>query len=394
MAILCDGAFILRAEDIVKHIVYARISVMREIRFLWKIILFSLPLTVVLGFLVWVFYRSGELTSDDEMVSRQMSNAHPVLIGLAYSNPTAYINLKSVLVKSPEIIVLGSSRVSQFRSGFFTSSTTAYTVSSLQKITHLRHFLEKIPVNQNPKVIIVGLDQRFFNPNYDSLVPDNIDDLLTRPVSWVEPFTMWLEAYRDLFQGKLRIADIMHATDSAIGVSAIVDGSGYRNDGSHESGVSSYTVQTTFPEVDQEINGFEHSADISEPALRELGEFLDECRARNIYVVGFVPPFSPGLYAKILSLHDAYGYYEFLSPDLGAIFKSHGFAFSNFTDPQSLHLTEADMSDAMHTTERGSLILFTKMVETNAVLRQYADAHVLERQLSTAKGKVSDLFGR
>ena len=40
------------------------------VKFLGKIVLFCVPLALILGFPVWVLYRSGELTPDNAIVAR------------------------------------------------------------------------------------------------------------------------------------------------------------------------------------------------------------------------------------------------------------------------------------------------------------------------------------
>jgi hypothetical protein len=169
-----------------------------------------------------------------------------------------------------------------------------------------------------------------------------------------------------------------------VGISALIDDSGYRNDGSYDPGTTIYLSQDdTLALVAEGADGFQYSTTISQGALQVLDTFLAACRARGIYVIGFVPPFSPAVYSAVISQPDHFGYMSSLSPDISAIFKKYNFAFYNFTNPTPLGITSLDMQDGLHVTERGSLIEFTKMAETNTTLGQYVDTAFLKNILAT-----------
>lgn len=364
---------------------------MKEFRFLMKFVMFSVPIVVILGFPLLVMWRSGEFLSDDQMVAHAVAYPTSTLVGLTFSNPVYYLQLHATIAKDPQVLVLGSSRVQQIRSDFFNNPSDVYIASgAVQKISYFRDFLEKIPNSQSPKVLIIGLDQKFFNPSYDSLAPDDIDDLLTQPDSFMDVAANWVSVYRYYAEGRFSLGEVAHASSYMIGLWAIADGSGYRGDGSHAPGYEIYTADDpTFSDIENGLDGFEPAAAISGPALQELDAFLALCKSRNIYVVGFIPPFSPAAYEKLTSLPSRFGYLPALSPDIAPLFNKYGFDFYNFTDPQSLDLASSDMQDGIHLTERGSLILFQKIVATDHVLQQYADPSALEKQLQATDREIN-----
>ncbi len=334
----------------------------RELKFLLKLALFCLPIALILSFPLWVMSRSGELLSDDAMVARQTSAPNPVVVGLTFSNPVYYMQLHAAIAKKPNVLVLGSSRIQQIRADFFGTSTAYIAAGSAQKISHFRHFLDKIPASATPKVLILGLDQKFFNPAYDSLAPDNIDDLLTRPLSTMDVLANWSSVYRYYYQRKFSITQLMNAPDSLIGLAAITVGAGYRNDGSHAPGTfDAPPADPTISNIGTGTEGFEPSTTVSQGALAELDTLLADAHAKNIYVVGFLPPFAPSVYQKILTLPDQFGYLKTLAPDVSNIFKKYNFAFYDFTDPKSVGATEKQMADGIHLTEEGSFMLISKM---------------------------------
>jgi len=363
----------------------------REIKFLLTGLLFCVPVLAILVFPVWVLYAAGELTPDATIVSRDASSIGSFVVGVAYTNPICYLDLHLDIAKNPTVLVLGSSRVQQFRSTFFDPGVNVFTAPTcVQKIGHLAQFLQDIPANENPKVLIIGLDQKFFDPNYDNLSPDNINDLLTQPTPALDALSKWSEVYRDYWKGKFSIASLIHPSSSLIGLSAITYDAGFRQDGSYDLGGSTVyaTGDNTLSLVETGTDGFEYSNAVSQGALGVLDSILAEAKSRNIYVIGFLPPFAPTVYQALVSMPDQYGYLAPLPADVGAIFKKYGFGFYNFTDPASVGITQTEMQDGVHSTERGSLLMFEQMVKTNPMLSQYASyARVKNALASTTAEK-------
>ena len=319
-------------------------------------------------------------------------------MGLSYTNPVDYLFLQTALITKPRVIILGNSRSGQMRSDFFEAGTGVVTASGFQKIAHVQAFLDNIPADQSPKVLMLGLDQEFFNPNYDSLAPDNIDDLLAKPTPVTDALADWFDVYADYFSGKFTIGELLHPSSSAVGLLAIATNAGYRNDGSHEPGAvasltpqnpaaDDYEFRATLAFIDQGVQRFEYSNTISAGVLAELNVLLAECQARHIHVIGFVPPYAAPVYEKVASLPDKYGYLNQLDPVVGAMFEKYGFTFYDFSDPRPLGITDTEMTDGIHTTERGSLKLFIKMAETDPVLKGYANVSTLTQKLATEQGQ-------
>jgi len=278
------------------------------------------------------------------------------------------------------------------RSIFFNTTTTVYTAAQvIQQIPHFQEVFSKIPTNDSPKVLIIGLDQKFFDPNYNPTEygAEDISTLLTqKSMPWIDVvgnwWPKWFAVYYYYLSLKIPPLKIINPDNSLVGLGAVVYGAGFRNDGSYNLSLWHPPENDgVIPDIDRGIASFEYSNTISQNSIDELGSFLAECRARNIYVIGFVPPFSPEAYHEISSLSGKYGYMNLISPDVGAVFKKYNFGFYNFTDPQSIGLTQQGMRDNLHTTEEGSLVYFLKMAETNSVLQQYTNINYLKQRLNS-----------
>jgi hypothetical protein len=364
------------------------------LKLIGKIVLFLLPIAIIMGFPIWVAYRTGEFMSDDAIVAAQASTSTTVLVGLSLSDPIAYVNLKSVIARDPKILVLGASRVESIRADFFTDPSEVFVAAqTIQKISHFRHFIDKIPANETPKLLIVDMEPKFFDPNYDNLQPDNIDDLLTQPVPSSDVLSNWPLIYWYFFKKDFSIGQILNAQNGDIGLAAVMRGAGYRNDGSYDPGTTLYaTNDTTMANIEQGGPGFEYADTVSQGALNELDAFLADCKARGISVIGFIPPFSPQVYATLESMPKQYGYMPLLMPSLMPIFQKYQDGLYDFSNPGPLGITAKEMQDGLHSTERGSLIFFAKMALEDPVLRQYTDPPLLEAQLQATSSE-ENLFG-
>lgn len=356
-----------------------------ETRFIPKALLFCLPIALIIGFPAWVMWRSGELTPDATIAAAEAGQASTT-VGLILTDPTYYIELHATLAEKPEILILGSSRSRQLRSDFFSPGTPVYTAGAVvQDIRSLQEYLDDIPRADDPKVIMVGLDPRLFSANYDATQPTTIADLLTNPISREDVLANWSLVYQYFFEKKFSIGQIANASNT-IGLLAAADGEGYRNDGSYDPGVEVYMPQQTteyFSDIADGVSGFQHDSSLSPPLLADLDAFLADCASRDIYVAAFTPPFSPEIYAALMARAGDYGYITGIDAAVEPIFAKYHFAFYDFTNPATLGLTDRDMQDGQHPTERGSLMLFLAILKQNATLQKYASALRIETVLAS-----------
>ncbi|HVN26453.1 MAG TPA: hypothetical protein VMT99_02255 [Candidatus Paceibacterota bacterium] len=369
----------------------------REARYLLKIALFALPFVIVFGLPVFALWRAGEFMSYEAIQAQRMQR--PMTVELTYSGQMYYLDLDSVVRFRPQVLVLGSSRVEEVRSTFFDASATSYTVTPImQQIGNFAQFVRAIPASSTPRILVIGLDQKFFNPNYDASAfgPDDITPSLGErqvPATTVlgNWWAHWSAIYGYYLDGRFPAGELVHPSATAIGVWAVGNHTGFRNDGSYDPGLDLYSPayqNVSLSDIDLGIDGFEYADAISTSSLATLDALLADCAARGIHVVGFVPPFSPVIYGKVSSLPANYGYLGEITPRAGALFKKHGFSFFNFTDPTSVGVVQDDMMDGLHPTERGMLKLFVAMANGDPVLRRYADPAFLQSQLAASDREV------
>ncbi len=87
----------------------------------------------------------------------------------------------------------------QFRSYFFNKDF--YNAGGvIEKIKHLSIFLKKVPIDQQPDIILLGLDQNFFNKNWDNMSNDEIENRMSEDRNTIDILkSNSLNIYLDLF---------------------------------------------------------------------------------------------------------------------------------------------------------------------------------------------------
>ena len=366
-------------------------------KFLFKTIVFLLPYAILFAFLGMLLSLNGELDSIEKIIDSQILDKN-ILYGPAYTVPCPTYKLKSVIKKGPEIIALGSSRVMQFRDKFFTLSPEKFYNAGrgANKIKDFKDFLEKIPKDKMPKVVIMGLDPNFFNPNWDSAEEEDsalthINQRKKNPIFLVNSTSF----IRDTVRGKtLNKSNYIGLDDglkkySPIGYNAKNNGNGFRSDGSYcygkyfsnpENG-DDWKFKDTFKRIKEGNRRFEYSEKISSEAIEELEEFLEFCEIKGIYVIGFLSPYAKVIYDKMISM-DEYKYLKTLFEDLDSVFKKYKYPVYDFIDIASFGSNDSEVIDGFHGSEVAYLRLFILMAEQEEVLQKYTNPQKLKEYLN------------
>ncbi len=374
-------------------------------KLLIKLFLFLIPFYILFGIPISVLLFSGELTSLDRIIEIQKDNEIQAIYGPAYSNNVYYYKLKSAISRNKlDVLVLGTSRVMQFRSPFFKNDVSFYNAGGgVAKLDHFRHFIKKIPKGKEPEIIIMGIDNNFFNNGWCKFW-DNFHskkfDIAKELESDIERINIikssWKMVYSDYFKKNYSLSKVFLNSNKlqTRGLTAVINLTGFRNDGSQYN--ARYINDLSFrKEWDYQ---FEHSYDciktgrgyfcygkeLSKSAINELKSFLKYCNNRGIYVIGFLPPYAHEIYKKLQSLPDKYEYMFKVEPTLRPIFDYFGYGFYNFSDLATIGATDSETFDGWHGTEKAYLRLFIKMAEDNRILKQYTDVPYLKVRLKTS----------
>ena len=362
--------------------------------FIRRFLLFIWPLVVIMLLPLFVLVRSGELIPESEIIARQSTASSSILVGKAYIPISNDFTLRSVEIQRPEVLALGNSRILEIRSEFFRSGVKFYNAgSSIATAGQFRTFLDRLKSDGTPlpRVIIICLDQTFFHPMWTESVLVDFNQQNSPPLSKTQLFgTVWKKIYQDFIKGKFTVGDILKSTDD-IGLAAVVQKNGTRNDGSHYYGSfiqnptdpknEDYQFRDTLDRIAKGERRFEIGSDISNAAIREIGLFLDEASKNGITVVGYLPPYPHIIYQRLKDSGDSYAYMWKIMPALKPIFDKYRFELFDFTDLKSIGGSDTEAIDGFHVSEKATLRYFIAMATAEAKLSRLVDLTDLKKNL-------------
>jgi hypothetical protein len=357
-------------------------------RFLGKLLLFALPFALMFTLLSGVLVYSGEAMPLRWVVAMQMGET-PVLYRPQYGNRDVQFKALSVNTRRPKVVAVGSSRVLQMRAGLLTEQPTAFYNAGAPAwgLEQVWDFLNALEPNAIPEALIVGIDLPWFNPAYTGdPFPPPADDLaqigaINRGV---------LQAVLDgrafnLVQWLAR-RDPANESGIALGIKAIENGHGFRNDGSERYGdflVAGYLYPPTERErhlewmrAGEQMYVYGDGGAVAPDAMQQMSEIVAWSEAHAILLIGFFPPYTPELYSRMVQRGN-HTYMDAARQHLEALFRANGFPLFDFSDGAGL-AEDVDFFDGWHGSERVYLRLFTHIVEAlPETLAAYADADAL-----------------
>ena len=333
-----------------------------------------------------------------QMVQMQMGDAS-ILYRPRYGNRDPEFKLLATNTRQPDVVAVGSSRILQFRSMFFNRDTREF-YNAAGPAWQLEHMIALVEgLEYAPRVLIISLDHPWFNDAYPG---DPFQPSLEPTSDFDHIFMVNRSVMQAILNGEPLDIQAMLARREpgygglALGLRAIRDGHGFRNDGSEQYG-DFFVAQYLHPENERARhlslleNGqdmYARGTEVSESAIQELQTMLQYCEERGIYVIGFLPSYMPTLYQQMVA-GGQHQYVELLPERLDPIFQSHGFAFFDFTDGAVLHATDGDFIDGWHASERMNLRLYTEMVRALPdVLGAYSDI----QWLASTDANATDTF--
>ena len=357
-----------------------------------KLFLVGLPFIIFIGIPLYAFIASGEYFKrpDKIIVSNKKS-----LIGYTYNEDNyGYIKWEKLSANNKfEVVVLGSSRVLQFRAPMFQASfyNAGYTIAG---VNDFLPFLQSLPADKYPRFLIIGLDQWMFNRAWDSLNKTTSRQYWKNLYTCLPGFDIFRKYWTDLLDGRRKI--IFPRIDSLrrIGIAAY-DNNGLRNDGSMQYGnqivkllngdksAMDFHFQNTLERIQQGKQRFEFGDDINQKAITSVALFLVYCKMHDINVIGFLPPFSETVYKTMLST-GRYKYLDKISPALSAVFKKCGNEFYNFSAIRLFGSGDGEVIDGFHGGELCYSKMLLAMLRERSVLNLVSDSTLLKRNIEKA----------
>jgi hypothetical protein len=350
-------------------------------KFIKKILLFSIPLIIIFSPVIVVLYGSGEnFTSIDKI----LKSGKKYLIGYAYNeNNYGYLKWKTIESTSKkEILALGSSRVLAFREDMFNTSfyNAGYTINNMEDYLL---FFENIPKNKYPRLLIIGLDQWMFNPNYGDLKQTKNNTFWEKSFTFKPSPSTIKTSYINFLDGKYDFSAIYKKNDfQKIGLNALMNNKGMRRDGSMFYGsqiemlldndplANDFNYSNTLLRIREGNRKFEYANHSNLNAYVKLDEFLNFCKKNNIYVIGFFPPYANVVYQKMLKTNK-YKYLQEIYPKSYESFSKYNFELFDFTDISKFGSTDAETIDGFHGGELMYLKMLLHMSENKSDIKHF-----------------------
>lgn len=290
--------------------------------------------------------------------------------------------------KKADLLVLGSSRVLQFRDYFFHNVSFYNAGRHMGNLQQGINFLTNLSEQSLPKTIIIGLDMWWFGNKVDI---DNFD--YHANLSFFEEFfymrrsivRAYLSGDFENLQLSLTSAEHNYPSSNLVGAAATQLGEGFRSDGSYCYGQYlsgkkriDYSFSVTKKSIAKCEGHFEGGAEAKADKLQKLRDLLELVRRRKISAVIVLPPF-PHEICMILEASDRHrGMFLDFQAKVAEICKQYDIECFNFTDMATVGASDRDVLDGFHGDERAYALLTRKMA-TSPVLGRYIDVEAIER---------------
>ncbi len=367
-------------------------------RFVIQLLIFTAPIIIYLGIPTYILWQSKE---NFFKIDKILSSKEKYLIGYAY-HENNYGFVKWTYLNSNDnksVWALGSSRVLQFRGRMFDTTfyNAGYTISS---INDFEPFIQSLPKAKQPKYIIIGLDQWMFNASSDNLNSTPPTKLWQSSFSLVPKiFPTYKTCYTDLFAGKYTFNTFRKQHSNLInkiGLNAILNNTGFRNDGSIYYGVqieklinkdttaSDFNYSNTFDRIKHGNRHFEYCKSVNEKALNKLSAFLNYCKSQQINVIAFLPPFADKVYIKMVESGN-YLYLKDVYQRIKPIFEKYNFEVYDFSKVALCNSSDNETIDGFHGGELTYQKILISILESGSILNRVANVNRLKDDIIKRK---------
>ena len=349
-----------------------------------------------LGLLFILFlWRAGELASVVDVVTRQSDSA--ARYGSAIHEDGFAYKLELATREKPVIIALGSSRVLQFRQRVFSTkfiNAGRGMITPEEGLTFMRALLPR----HKPKVVIIGLDFWWFNPNWS--YPNRRSRNTSLDLAKLGLVQDWL------LKSKISVADIWRVAilsdtknqltqHANIGVAAIMRGVGYRPDGSRDYGLRYSGNDPTFNDqgfadtlrrIERGEVQFKHGQQAASPRFRLIDQLLHYLSSEGVTPIVVMPPLARPVLESMKTRGADFSYLTGIQEYITAL----PFETYNFMDSEYLGADDCEFVDGFH----GGEVVYQRMIASiigqnpNSALVPHVNIGALLRSIRKSSGHV------
>ena len=362
-------------------------------RFLTRLALFLLPAVLIYGLFAAALINTREL-ADLESIVAATADGSLTLYGTSHNEKIGAYKMQATSAIGAQLLVLGTSRSMQLRSEFFTQDSFYNAGGGVRNMADFQDFLSRLPQDALPQTQLVVLDQNFFNTDWRYSSPAEPQDFVGEEPDF---FDTLLRTGIDYGSGKFSLLDVLRPQQGIFGLAAAARGTGFAVDGSYRYGTVALenlgepekNFADTYRQIDFGQQRFAYGDTPDEVALDQLEKFLAFCNEKEIEVVGFLPPFPPSVYQRMID-SDRYGYLDTLYEEIAARFTAAGGEFYDFTAIES---TDDEYIDGFHGGDRVYAKIALELAERSEILSGEIDTRQIQQMLEDDAGTARTLPG-
>lgn len=347
-----------------------------NIKSLIKAVCFFLIVLLLFG----PYVLSGELFSVPLVRTIQSVSGDGFRYGAAYIDNAPLYKLANAKAVKAEVLALGSSRVLQFNDFFFKKDAFYNAGGSVSYFDYAEHFLSLMEKDELPRILIIGLDEYFFNPAFsgESYHDTDVWFALENKKTFSSIFD---EINADVAEGKIKSQLELLLYPSRIGVMAKVHNQGFEKDGSYYYGElyaspkpDAERVASVVNDIMGGANRYPYATQVDSVTMKQLESLLSFCRDKDIHVIAFTPPISPSAYDAFTDMQAIHRYYFEAPEEIKALAQRYGAEYYNYGDTKTLFgMDDSYYIDGFHGSDTVYLRLVIDMVEKGSELGGYCD---------------------
>ena len=366
--------------------------------FAMRLLIFCAPLVLFVGGIELLLWRVGESWPLNRVIRFQETNTHSFFARGALDQGTFRYKYLQILRRHPEILVLGSSRMMQFRAEMFgQQAPTFYNGGGIiHSVEDLHTFLDRLPVEATPKIVLLGVDFWWLNPNEKK---ESIDSFAAGVE--VEGTYSW-QGHANALAGYVRHPDSLRELfahsfgrkfdRNAIGLQAVLHRQGFRPDGSKRFEVK---VPATPEEwrhrlpgretVNKDILGenfpFAFTEGASPALLEQLRSTLLKFKARGVFIIGYNPPVANEWAQVVLASPRHKEFWKQYHEKVPELFRSLQFPFVDVITPQQFGLDDRYMRDWYHAHDTFDMYLLRRLCEEPQIHALFSDVPAVAQKV-------------
>lgn len=338
--------------------------------FVRRLTYFVAPYCVLAIVVTLLVARSGELLPA-RLVAWMMNGPITFVYLNEFSDHSFQFKLESARLRRPEVLVIGGSRMNQWRSAMFKPYEFFNASNCLYVQRDYRRFLDGLG-DYSPRVLIFSLDFYTFNADYDAFF-DNVSfsdmDGFGSPQQMSIARSLLGRAKADPAALLPVQREPLHGVP-ALGLHAARTGTGFRRDGSYQYGAAilgrsdlgAVSIDSAVGRVDSGAVPLLRSDHLDRERRSEFERFAAVARQRGIKLVAITMPFAPRL-KQALDRSSQHGIWrEFQNDETARWVRQQGVLYFNFSDLDSFGGKPDEFVDPFHPSETAYLRMLQVML--------------------------------